>query len=317
MRSQKSTKLSKRAYKKWVERFRMSFHVEIGIVCAFLYLILANVNTVIPPEAALLLFGIDFLVALIQWNQHRLYRFANSSRYMKGIPEEKLQVINGMYLVLFLFLTGGLAFLLLQLPLVEIGTSAVLWIRDVLRSVFSGFARTAMDSAVAETTSAPGMLDYFAELRGDRTTGAVGKIFEKVVIVFGICLTCILVIYALVTLYRTVWQKVRFQFDDEVTMIEKEDREERMGKKRISFADEMRRDPRTQFRKAYRKMIRRRMKKGSAPNPAWTPEEIEAFAGLQKNEGQNQKIHEMYEKIRYAEDEIDKTELEELRKLMK
>ena len=36
MHSRTSTKLSNRIYKKWVERFRMPFHVGVGIVCIFL-----------------------------------------------------------------------------------------------------------------------------------------------------------------------------------------------------------------------------------------------------------------------------------------
>ena len=53
MHSRTSTKLSNRIYKKWVERFRMPFHVGVGIVCIFLYLILSNIKTAVPPVAAL------------------------------------------------------------------------------------------------------------------------------------------------------------------------------------------------------------------------------------------------------------------------
>lgn len=64
-------------------------------------------------------------------------------------------------------------------------------------------------------------------------------------------------------------------------------------------------------------MIRRRLKKGSNVNPAWTPEEIEVFVGLSGEEG-SQKIHEMYECIRYGrKEEVDEREAERLQQNMR
>lgn len=319
MHSRTSTKLSNRMYKKWVERFRMPFHVGVGIVCIFLYLILDNIKTAVPPAAALWIFGINFIIALVQWNHHRLYRFANSSRYMKGIPEKKLQVINGMYLFVFSLLIGGITFLFMQLPLMEIGTSIAIRLRDLLRFIFSGFAKTAISSSAGEEAGMNmGMMDYFADLRGDAPANtAFGRFLEKIMIVFGIVLTCILVVYTFVTIYRKIWEKVRFQFDDEVLKIEKDEKTVQMQKKPISFKNRFQRDAASQFRKHYRKMIRRRLKKGSNVNPAWTPEEIEAFVGLSGEEG-NQKIHEMYECIRYGrKEEFDAREAERLQQNMR
>lgn len=319
MHSRTSTKLSNRMYKKWVERFRMPFHVGVGIVCIFLYLILDNIKTAVPPAAALWIFGINFIIALVQWNHHRLYRFANSSRYMKGIPEKKLQVINGMYLLVFSLLIGGITFLFMQLPLMEIGTSIAIRLRDLLRFIFSGFAKTAISSSAGEEAGMNmGMLDYFADLRGDAPVNtAFGRFLEKIMIVFGIVLTCILVVYTFVTIYRKIWEKVRFQFDDEVLKIEKDEKTVQMQKKPISFKNRFQRDAASQFRKHYRKMIRRHLKKGSNVNPAWTPEEIEAFVGLSGEEG-NQKIHEMYECIRYGrKEEFDVREAERLQQNMR
>lgn len=319
MHSRTSTKLSNRMYKKWVERFRMSFHVGVGIVCIFLYLILDNIKTPVPPVAALWIFGINFIIALVQWNHHRLYRFANSSRYMKGIPEKKLQVINGMYLLVFSLLISGITFLFMQLPLMEIGTSIAIRLRDLLRFIFSGFAKTAISSSAGEEAGMNmGMIDYFADLRGDAPVDtAFGRFLEKIMIVFGIVLTCILVVYTFVTIYRKIWEKVRFQFDDEVLKIEKDEKTVQMQKKPISFPNRFQRDAASQFRKHYRKMIRRRLKKGSNVNPAWTPEEIEAFVGLSGEEG-NQKIHEMYECIRYGKkEEFDAREAERLQQNMR
>lgn len=319
MHSRTSTKLSNRMYKKWVERFRMPFHVGVGIVCIFLYLILDNIKTAVPPAAALWIFGINFIIALVQWNHHRLYRFANSSRYMKGIPEKKLQVINGMYLFVFSLLIGGITFLFMRLPLMEIGTSIAIRLRDLLRFIFSGFAKTAISSSAGEEAGMNmGMMDYFADLRGDAPVNtAFGRFLEKIMIVFGIVLTCILVVYTFVTIYRKIWEKVRFQFDDEVLKIEKDEKTVQMQKKPISFKNRFQRDAASQFRKHYRKMIRRRLKKGSNVNPAWTPEEIEAFVGLSGEEG-NQKIHEMYECIRYGrKEEFDAREAERLQQNMR
>lgn len=319
MHSRTSTKLSNRMYKKWVERFRMPFHVGVGIVCIFLYLILDNIKTAVPPAAALWIFGINFIIALVQWNHHRLYRFANSSRYMKGIPEKKLQVINGMYLFVFSLLIGGITFLFMQLPLMEIGTSIAIWLRDLLRFIFSGFAKTAISSSGGEEAGMNmGMIDYFADLRGDAPVDtAFGRFLEKIMIMFGIVFTCILVVYTFVTIYRKIWEKVRFQFDDEVLKIEKDEKTVQMQKKPISFKNRFQRDAASQFRKHYRKMIRRRLKKGSNVNPAWTPEEIEAFVGLSGEEG-NQKIHEMYECIRYGrKEEFDAREAERLQQNMR
>ena len=244
MHSRTSTKLSNRIYKKWVERFRMPFHVGVGIVCIFLYLILSNIKTAVPPVAALWLFGINFIIALVQWKHHRLYRFANSSRYMKGIPEKKLQIINGMYFLVFLFLIGGITFLFMQLPLMEIGTSIGIRLRDLLRFIFSGFAKTAISSSVGEEAGMNmGMIEYFADLRGDAPVNTVfGRFLEKIMIVLGIVLTCILIGYTFVTIYRKIWEKVRFQFDDEVLKIEKDEKTVQMQKKPISFKNRFQRE---------------------------------------------------------------------------
>lgn len=319
MHSRKSKKLSDRMYKKWVERFRMSFHAGVGIVCALLYLFLANSKTLIPPEAALWLYGINFIIALLQWNHHRLYRFANSSRYMKGIPEKKLQVINGMYLLIFFLIIGAITVLLMQLPLMKIGTFMAILIRDVLRFVFSGFAKTTIDTTGGQDTEMHmEMHDYVAALKGDAPVNTMfGRMFERLMVGFGLVFTCFLVIYTLVKIYRSIWEKVRFQFDDEVLRIEKEEKNTRIMMKSSVLAATFHKDTGAQFRRAYRKMIQKHLKKGSRVNPAWTPGEIETFAGLAEEE-EYQKIHEMYECIRYGRKEsFDKQEAERLRHNMR
>ncbi len=310
-------KLSGRIYKKWVEKSRESVHLILAMLAVMMYILSKMLKLSKLETGADILFIVNLVLYMVQWNQNRIYQFSNLSRHVKGIPDRKLRMINRIYLLIILLLLAGVTFLILLLPLKGMFDLGGKWLYVLISYILGealGKPETGGTVSVTREVkrvegsdgSSAFLTDYLAVNTADRWILAAGC-------VIGVLLLTVCLVY----LYRLMWKKISFDFDEEIVVLEKEERftplKRRLQAVRKSSYDGIE----EQIRRNYRRYIRKRVKKGDVLNQSWTPKEIQEFIGVDYLHQESVEMCELYERARYANHACTSEELKRSSVLLK
>lgn len=309
--------LTGRLYQCWAEKSRASFHLIVAMAAMMMYILAKMLDLPSMNKAANLLFAANMVLYLIQWNQNKLYQFSNLSRHVKGIPARKLRVINGVYLLSVLLLIAGTVLLIGMLPLQmltdRIGNWLYLLISDVLGGLL-GKSQNAEALKVSREARRPaGLMDGAGFLAGGPGSPSVGPWVMAAACAVGVVFLAVCVVY----LYRALWKRMKWELDDEVVVLNKEEKVSSLAGGIRAVRSSFGHSTEERIRRVYKKYIRKRMKKGSIVLPSWTPREIEDAVGGQNAGAERWEIHELYERARYADHVVSAEDLERARRILK
>lgn len=259
-------------------------------------------------------FFLIVLLFLLHMQFHACDHFLSMHPATDQIPKAQMKLVNGVYLAVFLSVTGA--------AMAALSMVSLDWLLDgllsVLRAVLRLIARLLPENGqepVSEpaAASAPMVPPFMGEEMAEPSL--LAKILDVLLQVFGAVILVILAVYLLRRLFLLLIRFLKPREDgDEMEFIKPEVIFGRIepGRERGTplwrdFSVEGR------IRRAYKKEILRRLKRGERISQAETPKELENKTDFPEDPSSCEIYHQIYEKARYGKG-CGKEELELLKK---
>lgn len=303
-------RVSGRIYRKWVERPRESFHLVLAMLAVMMYILSKMLRLPMLEAGADILFILNMVLYIIQWNQNRIYQFSNLSRHVKGIPAQKLRMINGMYLLVILLLIAGVSFVIMMLPLGTVFDWLGKWLYTLISCVLGALLGRSESGGTVRVDRDMRKAEGFDAAAGSLTDHSVLDFAGRGVLAAGCAVGVLFLAVCLISLYQMLWKRICFKLDEDVVLLEREELVSPLKNKLQAVRRSLGHGIEERIRRNYRRYVRRRMKKGSILNQAWTPAEIEEFIGMNGRKEDGRELCALYEKARYGDHASTSEDLE-------
>ena len=249
---------------------------------------------------------------LIHKNQQGIYEYMHMNRDVSHLPKRQIRLINNLFLMGFLLLSGGTIFLFVHLPYQNV----VNGIKTCLIAVIPWIARLLFRQKPVESkeVTLPDVGQAFFDLPRSEDTLLYAAILDKIFVFIGVICIIALGLFILFVLYKKLTtRKGGMELDTREFISPKMTREKTLRSvpgEKLHFFE---RSTEGRIRKLYFRTIRRHLSAKKSPQSSMTPSQIEELAALTPDDALTQ-LHEAYEKARYDTDRCTREDLDRAKK---
>ena len=279
------------------------FHTAMALISGIFYITVSILGRADYIRTGKVIFFLGIISYLVHMNRHNFYRYINQSEKVSNLPVEEIRIKNNLFLFGFLVIAAAAIFLFLLLPteaLTEMIKSVFSYIAGIFTWLVSGLFNSGEESKVED-------FDFAGEAQKDfgaAQSPVWAVILDIIIKIFAFILIAALSVWLIYIIYKKLSQsfkrKRKYTEVREFILPEmlRERTKDKETKKEPGLLFDM--SPNGRMRKLYVRRIKKAGKRMKIPG-SYTPEEIEDFAGLAKDE-ERTGLHECYEKARYSKE---------------